>query len=92
MEICLALNDPVREAVIATRFRRGEDPMLTGDNLAHTIKVLQGDMPAAASEVALFIDIFGRRFRPISFARAPQLSPGVLVGGRSASSSRRCAQ
>jgi hypothetical protein len=45
-----------------------QNPVLTGDDLAYTVKVLQGEMPAKASEVAVFIDIFGRPFTPVSFA------------------------
>jgi hypothetical protein len=47
-----------------------QDPVLTsdGDDLVYTVKVLQGEMPAKASEVAVFIDIFGRPFTPVSFA------------------------
>jgi hypothetical protein len=44
-----------------------QDPVLSGDDLAYTVKVLQGEMPATAAEVAMFIDIFGRPLTPISF-------------------------
>jgi hypothetical protein len=45
-----------------------QDPVLSGDDLAYTIKILQGEMPAKAADVSVFIDIFGRPFTPISFA------------------------
>ena len=45
-----------------------QDPVLSGDNLSYTVKVLQGEMPAKANDVAMFIDIFGRPLTPISFA------------------------
>jgi hypothetical protein len=45
-----------------------QDPMLAGDDLAYTIKVLQGDMPAKAADVSVFIDIIGRPLTPFSYA------------------------
>jgi hypothetical protein len=45
-----------------------QDPVLDGDNLVYTVKVLKGDMPAEGAEVAVFIDIIGRPLTPLSFA------------------------
>jgi hypothetical protein len=45
-----------------------QDPVLEGDNLVYTVKVLKGDMPAQGTEVAVFIDIIGRPLTPLSFA------------------------
>ncbi len=45
-----------------------QDPVLAGDDLAYTVKVLQGEMPAKAANVSVFIDIIGRPLTPFSFA------------------------
>jgi len=45
-----------------------EDPVLNGDELSYTVKVLQGEMPAKAADVSVFIDIIGRPLTPFSFA------------------------
>ncbi|ODS02759.1 hypothetical protein AUC71_13565 [Methyloceanibacter marginalis] len=45
-----------------------QDPVLDGDTLTYTVKLTQGDMPAAGTEVAVFIDIIGRPLTPLSVA------------------------
>lgn len=45
-----------------------QDPVLSGDNLTYTVKVLQGEMPATGADVSVFIDIIGRPLTPISYA------------------------
>ena len=45
-----------------------QDPVLVGDDLAYTVKVLQGEMPAKAADVSVFIDFIGRPLTPLSFA------------------------
>ena len=45
-----------------------EDPVLQGDNLTYTVKILQGDMPAKGADVSVFIDIIGRPLTPMSYA------------------------
>ena len=45
-----------------------QDPVLEGGNLTYTVKVLKGEMPAAGTDVAVFIDIIGRPLTPLSFA------------------------
>jgi hypothetical protein len=47
-----------------------QDPVLAGDNLTYTVKLLQGEMPAKADDVSVFIDIIGRPLTPYSFAGA----------------------
>src|SRR5215510_14118682 len=44
-----------------------EEPMLVGDDLSYTVKVLQGEPPAKAADVSVFIDIIGRPLTPLSF-------------------------
>jgi hypothetical protein len=45
-----------------------QDPVLKGEDLSYTVKVLQGDVPAKADDVSVFIDIIGRPLTPFSFA------------------------
>ena len=45
-----------------------QTPELKGDNLTYTVKVLQGEMPAKAADVSVFIDIIGMPRTPISAA------------------------
>jgi len=45
-----------------------QDPMLQGDNLTYTVKVLQGDMPAEGTDVSVFIDIIDMPLTPLSYA------------------------
>lgn len=45
-----------------------QDPVLDGDNLSYTVKLIKGEMPAAGTDVAVFIDIIGRPLTPVSFA------------------------
>jgi len=47
-----------------------QDPVLTGDNLTYTVKVLQGEMPAKGADVSVFIDVIGMPLTPISYAGA----------------------
>jgi hypothetical protein len=45
-----------------------QDPVLEGDNLTYTVRVLQGEMPATGNQVSVFIDIIGRPLTPFSYA------------------------
>lgn len=45
-----------------------QDPVLSGDNLTYTVKVLQGEMPAKGSDVSVFIDVIGMPLTPLSYA------------------------
>lgn len=46
------------------------NPVLEGGNLAYTVQVLDGTMPAAGEEISVFIDIIGMPLTPLSFAGA----------------------
>lgn len=45
-----------------------QDPVLDGNSLSYTVKVLKGDMPSAGEDVSVFIDIIGRPLTPLSYA------------------------
>jgi hypothetical protein len=56
-------GDRLRQYVVVLR-----DPVLEGDNLSYTIRVLQGELPSSATDVSVFIDIIGMPLTPVSFA------------------------
>jgi hypothetical protein len=46
------------------------DPVLQGDALSYTVKLVKGDMPAAGADVSWFIDTIGMPITPVSYAGA----------------------
>ncbi len=46
------------------------DPRLDGPNLVYTVKMVEGELPPAAEDVSVFIDIIGMPLTPLSFAGA----------------------
>jgi hypothetical protein len=64
-DISLVEGKSLRQVVAVLR-----DPVLKGDNLTYTVKVLQGELPAKAADVSVFIDIIGMPLTPVSFAGA----------------------
>ena len=44
------------------------NPVLTGEDLAYDIKVLEGDMPSKGGPTSVFIDIIGMPLTPMSVA------------------------
>jgi hypothetical protein len=44
------------------------DPVIQGDSLTYTVRVLQGEMPAKGADVSVFIDIIGMPMTPLSYA------------------------
>ena len=45
-----------------------QNPVLKGEDLTYTVKIIAGDMPATADAVSVFIDSIGRPLTPFSFA------------------------
>jgi hypothetical protein len=45
-----------------------ENPVLEGDNLVYSVKVLEGALPAKGADVSVFIDIIGMPLTPVSYA------------------------
>jgi len=44
------------------------EPKLNGGDLSYSVSVLEGEMPAKASDVSVFIDVIGRPWTPLSYA------------------------
>ena len=66
----------VRDAVVVLK-----NPKLEGDQLTFDVDVLEGDLKGADGAAAIFIDIIGRPFTPLSFAGVARRSAyrgGVL--------------
>jgi hypothetical protein len=53
----------VHDAVLELR-----DPHLDGDRLTFNVRVIEGDLAGADGPAALFVDIIGMPFTPLSFA------------------------
>ncbi len=53
----------LKDAVVVLR-----SPKLEGDNLTFSVKTLEGDLAGADGPAAVFIDIIGLPFTPLSFA------------------------
>jgi hypothetical protein len=62
-DISIVEGDKLRQFVVVL-----QDPVLQGDSLTYTVKVLQGDIPAKGDDVSVFIDIIGMPLTPLSFA------------------------
>ncbi|MCK1455250.1 hypothetical protein IVB36_31345 [Bradyrhizobium sp. 35] len=59
----LGKDGSVKDAVVVLK-----NPKLEGDKLTFNVQVLEGDLAGADGAAALFIDIIGRPFTPMSFA------------------------
>lgn len=46
------------------------DPVLEGEDLHYTVKIIDGEMPVIGGEASLFIDVIGMPMTPLSFAGA----------------------
>ena len=64
-DISIVEGDSMRQVVAVL-----QSPVLKGDNLTYTVKILQGELPAKAADVSVFIDVIGMPLTPVSFAGA----------------------
>jgi hypothetical protein len=62
-DISILEGDKLRQVVAVL-----QSPVIKGDTLTYTVKVLQGEMPAKGSDVSVFIDIIGMPMTPFSYA------------------------
>ena len=62
-DVSLLEGDRLQEFVVVLR-----DPVLRGDSLTYTVKMLEGKLPARGADVSVFIDIIGMPLTPISYA------------------------
>jgi hypothetical protein len=64
-DISILEGDTLRQVVAVL-----QEPELRGENLAYTVKVLEGDRPAKGAHVSVFIDVIGMPLTPLSYAGA----------------------
>jgi hypothetical protein len=71
----------VKDAVVVLK-----NPKLEGDKLTFAVQILEGDLAGAEGGAALFIDIIGRPFTPMSFAGVARRSAfrGAMYAGAAA--------
>jgi hypothetical protein len=62
-DVSLLNGANLRQIVVVLR-----DPVLEGDALHYTVRTLEGELPASARDVSVFIDIIGMPWTPVSFA------------------------
>jgi hypothetical protein len=74
----LGKEDTVKDAVVVLK-----NPKLEGDKLTLNVQILEGDLAGAEGAAALFIDIIGRPFTPMSFAGVARRSAfrGAMYAG-----------
>ena len=60
-----------------------KSPKLEGDKLSFTVQTLEGDLNGGDGAAAVFIDIIGRPFTPLSFAGVARRSAfrGAMYAG-----------
>jgi hypothetical protein len=68
----------LKDAVVVLK-----NPRLEGDKLTFNVQTLEGDLAGADGAAALFIDIIGRPFTPLSFAGVARRSAfrGAMYAG-----------
>ncbi|QDW41990.1 hypothetical protein FFI89_017260 [Bradyrhizobium sp. KBS0727] len=74
----LGKDGSVKDAVVVLK-----NPKLEGDKLTFNVQTLEGDLAGADGAAALFIDIIGRPFTPLSFAGVARRSAfrGAMYAG-----------
>ena len=68
----------MKDAVVVLK-----NPKLEGDKLSFSVQTLEGDLSGGDGAAAVFIDIIGRPFTPLSFAGAARRSAfrGAMYAG-----------
>jgi hypothetical protein len=74
----LGKDGSVKDAVVVLK-----NPKLEGDKLTFNVQILEGDLAGADGGAAVFIDIIGRPFTPMSFAGVARRSAfrGAMYAG-----------
>jgi hypothetical protein len=62
-DVSATVDGKLSEVVVVLK-----DPRLEGTNLVYSIEVIEGVMPAAATNPSVFIDIIGMPLTPLSYA------------------------
>jgi hypothetical protein len=62
-DVSILEGESLRQVVVEL-----QAPVLSGNDLTYTIKVLHGELPASGTEVSVFIDVVGMPLTPVSVA------------------------
>ena len=62
-DLSILEGNTLRQVVVVLR-----DPVLAGDTLSYTVRLLDGQMPATGADISVFIDIIGMPRSPLSVA------------------------
>ncbi|MEZ5462717.1 hypothetical protein [Dokdonella sp.] len=62
-DISILEGDKLSQVVVVL-----ESPVLSGNDLTYTVKLVEGTMPAEGSDVSVFIDVIGMPLTPLSYA------------------------
>lgn len=62
-DLSIVEDGTLRQTVVVLR-----DPVLEGDALHYTVRILEGEMPVLGDAVSLFIDVIGMPLTPVSYA------------------------
>ncbi|HYL27626.1 MAG TPA: hypothetical protein VEW74_07305, partial [Candidatus Nitrosotalea sp.] len=62
-DVSILEGNKLRQVVVVL-----QDPVLDGERLTYTAKVLKGDMPAQGRDISVFIDVVGMPATPVSAA------------------------
>jgi len=64
-DLSIIENGKLRQTVVVL-----QDPVLEGEDLHYTVRILEGEMPVLGEEASVFIDVIGMPLTPVSFAGA----------------------
>ena len=64
-DISIVDGDSLRQVVVVL-----QSPVMKGNALHYTVKVIQGNMPSKGADVSVFIDVIGMPLTPLSYAGA----------------------
>ena len=62
-DISVLEGDKLNQVVVVL-----QSPVLSGNDLSYTVKLVEGTMPAEGSDVSVFIDVIGMPLTPVSYA------------------------
>ena len=62
-DLSIVEDGTLRQTVVVLR-----DPVLEGEDLHYTVRILEGEMPVLGESVSLFIDVIGMPLTPVSYA------------------------
>jgi hypothetical protein len=62
-DISIVEDGTLRQVVVVL-----QDPVIEGDSLHYTVRIVDGEMPVLGEDVSVFIDVIGMPLTPVSYA------------------------